>query len=93
MTDTTENHFARDLGEQTEQDDPVMVMMRADDARGVLALLGEVISELNYEHGEGFDCRICRKSLDDGHTSDCLIIRIERVLATHDPREKAVSDD
>lgn len=84
MTDTTENHFARDLAEQTEQDDPVMMLMRADDAREVIALLRGI-----YDAGVwDYFAEIWRVNVDAPEWE-----RIERVLAAHEPREKSVSDD
>ena len=102
MTDTTKNLFARDLAEQTEQDDPVMVIMRADDARAVLALLGEASTPRGYLRDNDFAgkryCTYCGAERSKYtstpllHTPDCLITRIKRVLAAHEPREKVMDN-
>ena len=110
MTDTTDSLFARDLAEQTEQDDPVMVLMRAEDARELQEELKRAKIALsfyanahNWEHDSkgiffmagAFDGPTLIEA-DEGFLARYVLydeqcVAGERILAAHEPREKAVS--
>ncbi len=99
MTDT-ENLFAEMFDMQAGHE---MVIVRADDAREVMVLLGEILDNTAFMYrstGHGWQCPYCdeisplmsKNRSETVHTEDCVYRRIERVLAAHEPREKAVSD-
>ncbi len=84
MTDTTDNLFAEMFDMQAGHD---MVIVRAEDAREVMALLGDALMEVEMWHD-------MMQDVTDNATNirtEELITRIERVLAAQEPREKAVS--
>lgn len=95
MTDTTdklfamsENFFVKHLADQGDHD---LVLMRAGDAREVIALV-EIMHAWTYALHALLDSAGIVNT-ESNRVVEYVERRIERVLAAPEPRDKAVSDD